>query len=97
VTVGVEIDHLDPRDTGWIQKGSAGRDKDVPICLACASRYTSEEGWLWRWEEGRLWILSTKNWDRRDVPDLPSLQRAREEALQELERRIREWGELPPR
>ena len=59
------------------------------LCLACAERYTPEEGWLWVWENGALWIT----W----APWEPELQRRKEEALQELLRRIEQFGELPPK
>jgi hypothetical protein len=96
VTVGATNDHLDSRDVYWIDRGSAGRPQDVPLCLECAERYTPEEGWLWKWEKGRLYIISTVNWSRYEQPDIPTLQRAREEALRELQRQIEKFGELPP-
>jgi hypothetical protein len=67
------------------------RTATVALCLACAERYSPEEGWKWEWEGGDLWIV----W----APWEPEEQRrgAKEAALQELQRRIERFGELPPR
>jgi hypothetical protein len=60
------------------------------LCLACAERYAPEDGWLWTWEKGELWLL----W----APWEPEQKRkeAKETSLQLLQRRIAEFGELPP-